>query len=60
MKVWIAEDELWPHYSISKEHKPWCLGREFYIDPTLHDRYEAAAKEFEEVQELLRGIYCKD
>lgn len=44
MKVFIAEDELWPHFIFSER------GKEFNVDENIIDEYKTALNDFEKAR----------
>jgi hypothetical protein len=52
IKTRIDQEELWPVYIIND-----MWGVEVGLPQELIDRYQAATKEFHEVQELLEEVY---
>ena len=58
MKIMCDTDEFWPVFTLSKADGKWP-DDEFDFPDDLFDRYEAAMKEFDTVQKLIREVTDK-
>ena len=57
MKVYMAEDEVWPLYTLHRTNEGGILDTEVEINPEFWTKYKKAEAEYKEVQIELRTLW---